>query len=128
MDRRAFLETSMALPLAGAATRALAETQKTAAKESAPLRENPAIGRCREVALQILKPTERQLQHGLEVHENSLVFDVYGFAPRAAVDGDALKAAVEAGASDIELQDLTEDMSMTRCGSDPAERDEFHNA
>src|SRR5262245_18420501 len=128
MDRRVFLETSLALPLAGAAATALAETQKSAAKDAAPLRENPAVGRCREVALQILKPTERQLQHGLELHASSLVFDVYGFAPRAAVDGDALKAAVEAGASDIELQDLTEDMSMTRCVSDPAERDEFLNA
>ena len=55
------------------------------------------------MALNILKPSEKQLQHGLELHANSLVFDVYGFSPRAAVDGDALKAAVEAGASEIEL-------------------------
>jgi membrane dipeptidase len=68
------------------------------------------------------------LQHGLELHANSLVFDVYGFAPHAAVDGDALKAALQAGASEIELQDMMEDMWMTRCVADPAERDEFLQA
>lgn len=125
MDRRDFLETSLALPLAGAA--AGWPRDRTAAAEEGPHspRENPYIRRCREVALNILKPTDKQLQHGLELHRASLVFDVYGFAPRAALDGDALKAASDAGASDAELQDLTEDMSMTRCVTDPAEREEF---
>jgi membrane dipeptidase len=128
MDRRTFLGTSLALPLAGPAAAGLAEPEKTATKEAASPRENPSIRRCREVALEILKPTEKQLQHGLELHANSLVFDVYGFAPRAAVDGNAVKVAVEAGASESELQDLTEDLSMTRCVTDPAERDEFLQA
>src|SRR5262249_8806210 len=128
MDRRTFLGTSLALPLAGPVAAGLAEVQNAATNEPAPPREIPGIRRCRDVALQILKPTDKQLQHGLELHANALVFDVYGFAPRAAVDGDGLKAAVEAGASDIELQDLTEDMSMTRCVTDPVERDEFLQA
>jgi len=128
MDRRAFLGTSLALPLAGAATGELAVSQKNEQKDNAPARENPYIRHCRDVALNILKPTEKQLQHGLALHAESLVFDVYGFSPRAAVDGDVLKAAVEAGASEIELQDLNEDMSMTRCISDPAEREEFLQA
>ena len=38
------------------------------------------------------------------LHAESVVFDSYGFAPRAAVDGDAIRRAVEAGASAIELK------------------------
>ncbi|MBI3866331.1 MAG: membrane dipeptidase [Planctomycetia bacterium] len=128
MDRRAFLGASMALPLVGAAVVEAGDDKKNTAIEPAAVRENPYIRHCRDVALGILKPSERELQRGLELHANSLVFDVYGFAPRAAVDGDAVKSAVDAGASETELQDLTEDMSMTRCVSDPAERDEFLHA
>jgi membrane dipeptidase len=83
------------------------------------------IDHCRQVALDILQPTERDLGHGLALHADSVVIDAYGFAPRAAVDGDAVRAAMESGASDIELQDLTEEMSMTRCVTDAAEREEF---
>lgn len=128
MDRRTFLGTSLAIPLAGAAAGGAAEPACNAANDPAPLRENPYIRHCRDVALGILKPTEKELQRGLELHTNSLVFDVYGFAPRSAIDGAAVKAAIEAGASEIEVQDLTEDMSMTRCVSDLAERDEFLQA
>ena len=128
LHRRNFLGTSMALPLVRAAC-AWGDDSATALRnEPAAQRENDYIRHCREVALGILKPTEKQLQHGLELHRQSVVFDVYGFAPRCAVDGDALKAAVEAGASEIELQDLTEDMSMTRCVTDPTEREEFSQA
>ncbi len=89
---------------------------------------NPVIDQARQVALGLLKPTQRELEHGLALHRESVVIDAYGFAPRAALDGDAVKAAIEAGASAIELQDLTEDMSMTRCVTDPAEREEFEAA
>jgi membrane dipeptidase len=68
------------------------------------------------------------LEHGIALHSQSVVFDGYAFAPQAAVDGAALAKAMEEGASDIELQDLTENMTMTRCVSDPAEREEFELA
>ena len=86
---------------------------------------NETIKRAREVALSILKPSQREIEHGMELHKNSIVCEAYGFAPRAAVDGDAVKAAVESGASDIELQDMLEDMSMTRCVTEPNEQKEF---
>ncbi|MGQ9731312.1 MAG: dipeptidase [Candidatus Zipacnadales bacterium] len=89
---------------------------------------NEVIEQAREVALGILSPSRQELEHGLRLHEESVVVDAYGFAPRAAVDGDELRKAMEAGASEIELQDLTEDMSMTRCVTDPAEREEFTTA
>jgi len=90
--------------------------------------DNQVIQEARQVALDILKPNKKDLEHGLELHTNSLVFDIYGFAPRAAVDGDAMRQAVEAGASAIELKDMREDMSMTRYVTDPAERKEFIQA
>ena len=86
------------------------------------------IQQAREAGLDILKPDQRDLEHGLELHQNSLVCESYGFAPRAAVDGDVVKAAIEAGASEAELQDLTEDMGMTRYLTDPQEREEFVQA
>jgi membrane dipeptidase len=89
---------------------------------------NAAIAHAREVAVAILKPSPRDVEHAAELHANSVVCDAYGFAPRAAPDGDAMKAAMEAGASEAELQDLVEDMRMTRCVTDPGERDEFMGA
>ncbi len=89
---------------------------------------NESIEQAREVALGILQPSQRDIEHGTELHKNSIVCESYGFAPRAAVDGEAVKAAVEEGASEAELQDLMEDMSMTRCVTDPAQREEFQAA
>lgn len=89
---------------------------------------NETIAQARQVALDILKPTPAELEHGLELHRESVVFESYGFSPRAAVDGDVLREAVEGGASDIELQDLREDMGMTRYVTDAGERAEFEAA
>lgn len=76
----------------------------------------------------VLKPTALQLEHGMRVHAESLVFESYGFAPRAAVDGVKFAAAIDSGASDGELADLREEMSMTRWATDPGERAEFLEA
>jgi membrane dipeptidase len=86
---------------------------------------NERIQRAREVALNILKPSPREIEHGMELHQHAIVFESYGFSPRAALDGDAVKAAVEAGASEIELQDMTEEMGMTRYVTEQSEREEF---
>ena len=83
---------------------------------------NEAIQHAREVALDILKPSPRDIEHGMELHQNSVVCDSYGFAPRAAVDGEAVAAAVEAGASEVEVRDMMEDMSMTQYVTDERER------
>jgi len=86
------------------------------------------IEEARNVALDILKPSPRDLEHGLELHANSIVVESYGFSPRSAVDGDALRAAMDARASTLELQDLREEMSMTRCVTDPDERADYQEA
>jgi len=94
----------------------------------AAVRQNEVIHRARQIGLDLLKPTPAELDHGLALHADSLVFDVYGFSPRAALDGDALRDLVEQGASDLELEDHREDMGMTRCVTNPAERAEFIQA
>ena len=89
---------------------------------------NDRIERDRQVALSVLKPSQRDLDYGLALHQESIVFDAYGFSPRAAVDGNALRELAEDGASDIELRDRSEDMAMTRAASVAAEREEFIRA
>lgn len=86
---------------------------------------NETIQKCRDVALSVLKPSQKDIEHGLELHRNSVVCESYGFAPNSAVDGDAMKAAVVAGASEAELRDMREEMTMTRCVTDPGEREEY---
>lgn len=86
------------------------------------------INRDRQAALNLLKPTTQQLEHGLRLHAESLVFESYGFAPRAALDGAAFQAAAAGGAPDAELIDLREEMAMTRWATNAAERTEFLDA
>jgi membrane dipeptidase len=89
---------------------------------------NPVIESTRQAALAILKPSKKELEHGLALHADSLVIEPYGFSPRSAPDGDAIRRAIEAGASDLEIQDVTEDTLMTRSVTDPGERQEYMQA
>jgi membrane dipeptidase len=57
-----------------------------------------------------------------------LVIDAYGFMPRAAYNGELINTALNAKASSLEVQDMQEDMSMTRFVLDKKEREEFENA
>lgn len=109
MNRRQFL---------GAAGSLAAAAQLSA-------QSNDRIERDRQVALDILKPSRRDLEYGLGLHREALVFEAYGFAPRAAVDGDATRKLMEEGGSPMELDDLDEDMHMTRAATVEAEREEF---
>ena len=123
LHRRAFLKSSLAASLASAVVLPV-----PSAISAEPEITNEKIKQAREQALTVLKPSKRDLQHGLELHKNSIVFDAYGFAPRAALDGDAMALAVQKGASQIELEDMREEMSMTRCVTDAIERREFMEA
>ena len=82
----------------------------------------------REAGLKYLKPSKKDLEHGLELHRNSLVMETYGFMPRAAPDGDAFASKMKENASPTELQDMQEEMIMTRFADNPREREEFENA
>ena len=89
---------------------------------------NSTMTRDWQQALQILKPSQHELDRGLELHRESVVFDTYGFMPRAAVDGQVIADAVNDGASELELNDLREDHSMTRFVDHDREREEFIRA
>ena len=111
IQRRSFLGGPLAAAAAGAF--------------DAPL--NPEVQKAREAALGILKPSRKDLEHGLELHADAVVVEPYGFSPRCAPDGDAIRQAMEAGASDLEIEDMHEEMSMTRCTTVAAEREEYIN-
>ncbi len=89
------------------------------------IKNNQSIQRSRQFALDILKPSPKQLEHGLSLHSQSLVFDGYAFSPRANSNTNIIANAVDAGASDNELQDLTEDMAMTLAVTNLHEREEL---
>lgn len=120
-SRRDFLRMFAGAAVLGATLQDL-DAKQTAGTLDPP---NDHIRADREVALGVLKPSSRDLEHGLRLHAESLVFESYGFAPRAALDGDKFRAVAAAGASASELTDLREEMTMTRWATDPTERREF---
>jgi len=89
---------------------------------------NEQISQARDAALGLLQPSKRDLEHGLELHENSLVFESYGFSPAGTIDGDKLAAAMEAGASQLECEEMREDTMMTRKATNEADRKEMLEA
>jgi len=89
---------------------------------------NPKVEKARQAALDLLKPSQKDLEHGLALHADSLVIESYGLPPRAAVDSDALNAAAEAGASPGELGTLMTDMILTRMVTDPRQHAEYVEA
>jgi membrane dipeptidase len=116
-SRRSFVKFLAALPLAGASPPF--QIHVRSAEMRGPFAtDNPVITRARETGLALLKPSAQQLEHGYRLHAESLVFESYGFAPRAALDGDRFKAVAASGASERELVDLREEMSMTRWATD----------
>src|SRR4051794_8662188 len=89
---------------------------------------NPKIRAGMDAAIANLKPSPKDLQRGLELHKNSLVIESYGFSPRSAIDGDLFRQVIEAGANNQELEDLHEEMIMTRCATSAAEKAEYLDA
>jgi len=89
---------------------------------------HPAIDKPREIAFNLLKPTQAQIEHAWELHFGSVVFESYGFAPRCAIDAEAMNEAIQGGASAAEISDLRESMSMNRNATSERERKEFLDA
>jgi membrane dipeptidase len=122
MNRRSFLTSTAGMAIA------VGTALAAQGAEEAPVVLDDTMRRAREAALRALDPTAKTLEHGFDLHAHSLVFDVYGFAPRTALDTTALREAEEAGASELELNDLREEMGMTGCVGDPAQRALFKAA
>jgi membrane dipeptidase len=132
LHRRGFLSataTAALVPsLSGLVSAAEPESKSVPGRDPLLISENPVIAKARDAALGVLQPSRADLEKGLAIHRSSFVFDSYGFAPRAALDAAAMTAAIEAGAGDQEIQDLQEEMGMTRAALDEAERAEFAEA
>lgn len=93
-----------------------------------PAETNAKIKEARDAAIAVLKPSDKHLQHGLEVHADALVVESYGFSPRSAIDGEAIRQAIEAGANNLELEDLYTEMLLARVADDPSQRQEYLDA
>ena len=89
---------------------------------------NPSIDKPREIAIDMLKPTQAQLEHAWELHFGSVVFESYGFAPRFAVDGEAINQLIKDGASRAEIEDMRESLMMNNGATNERERKEFLDA
>ena len=89
---------------------------------------NEAVENSRQVALDILQPSSADLERGLALHEEALVFESYGFSPRAAVDGDAIARLIEEGAGDEEVGEVMEEMLLMRMAEDAHLRDQYIDA
>jgi membrane dipeptidase len=89
---------------------------------------NDGAERARAIGLDVLRPSAKELEHGLELHEEALVFESYGFSPRAVVDGEAVSLLVEEGASDRELGEAMEEMGLVRMTEDAHLRREYAEA
>lgn len=61
------------------------------------------IETCREAAMDILKPSRKQLEHGLELHKDALVWDAYAFAPSGFADYARFEKLISENASSDEL-------------------------
>ena len=65
-----------------------------------PAQANPRIQASRDAAMAVLKPSPRDLQHGFELHAQSLVVESYGFSPRSGTGtGPGTGTAVPTGFS-----------------------------
>lgn len=129
--RRHFLGTASSLPALGTICAASTPLRRACGANPATSLFSPpneVIQKAREAALEVLKPAQKDIEHGFELHASSLVFESYGFSPRAAPDGDAIRRAMEEGASEQELNDLREELPMNRAATDERERKEFLEA
>lgn len=86
------------------------------------------IKECWDLALSKLKATKKEIEKGLEIHKESIVWDAYGFAPVSTINSKVLKKEIEEGATGIEIQDLKEDMMQTGYIIDKKEREIYLKA
>ena len=76
----------------------------------------------RNIALQMLKPSAKDLEHGLELHKNSLVFDAYGFMPLVGGRSAREEELIANGASRDEVNFASEMHHMVEGFHDPQMR------
>ena len=88
---------------------------------------NP-IAKAREVGLAVLKPSQLDLNYGLALHQESLVIESYGLGHHAPLQPGLLNQALESGASELEYQDLCEQMIMAGWLRESRFKEEYREA
>ncbi len=73
----------------------------------------------RKLALDILHPSQKDLEHGLELHRNSYVFDAYGFTPSGGGKNTRLDELIRQHASRDELLYAAEEFRMNHSFKNP---------
>jgi len=86
------------------------------------------IDYARQCALDILKPSCADLEHGLELHRESLVFDSYGFSPVSNFHLEILEAMRAEGVAAAEIAEMSSEHAQTRHVYDPHELEEYKRA
>lgn len=72
-----------------------------------------------QLALNILRPSDKDLEHGLELHRNSFVFDAYGFTPGAGGRNERLDQLIREHAGREELTFARENFRMNLAFNNP---------
>jgi membrane dipeptidase len=90
--------------------------------------DNPDILPARETALAVLRPTEAELEHGLELHAHATVVDTYGFSAMAAPDPQRIQWGIDQNLDPAALKRLRIESMMTRMADDPRQRALFAEA
>ena len=75
-----------------------------------------------KLALDILRPSQKDLDRGLELHRNSFVFDAYGFMPLGGGKNSRFDELARQHASRDELLYAAEEFRMNQCFKEPAMR------
>ena len=89
---------------------------------------NEQIKAARDCALRLLKSERKDLEHGLELHRQSVVCDAFCLGICAAVDGDAIKQMIDEGASGEQVREKVSEMTVTRWASDLEQTAELQEA
>lgn len=84
---------------------------------------NDLIEQGRQTALRLFNASQKDIDHGLELHADSIVVDSYGFGAYCASDLAVMNINAQNGASHQELADLNEEMLFTRFVCDPSQRE-----
>ncbi len=77
-----------------------------------PAAPEPSIEAARKVALARLQPSQRDLEHGLELHRQTLVAESYGLFLAAPPDREVIAQALEAGAGGGEIREMMEEEAV----------------
>ena len=65
----------------------------------------------RALALKMLQPTQKELEHGFELHHNSFVFDAYGFMPGGGGKAERLEQIIAENGSRDERSAASEEFA-----------------